>query len=399
MHNVLRAAVSTFLVTAFCVLPESAEAQSAERLQIHGFITQGLGQSGNKLGVAGLGEHATWDYRTAALQFGYQISDNERFVLQLANRRLAHNPLTETLSDVFVEWGFVQSRFGDVSVRAGKIPMPRGIFNQIRDVGTLLPFYRAPNSFYTEGIETIDGVTGARRISLGGAWELDATAFLGSWSFVQVQAEEGGHDEHGAETIQLVTDSRAQNVAGAQVWLDTPMTGIRLGFGAQRFQIENEGLEGFFGARHGGHAGEEEGGMTMEEEEEAEEHSLAGSLWQVSLDGSFDRLTLRGEYQIFNLATMTYYAGYAQVGFRLTDRLSTHVQGESSRVRHVDDEGTLEFRHTRDLGTSINFKVTPALVVKVEGHLRGGHAFDTFVDPERAGKSSKYFIASASVAF
>ena len=393
MHNVLRAAVSTLLVAAFFFPPESANAQSAERLQIHGFITQGLGQSGNKLGVAGLGEHATWDYRTAALQFGYQISDNERFVLQLGNRRLAHNPLNETLSDVFVDWGFVQSRFGGVSVRAGKIPMPRGIFNQIRDVGTLLPFYRAPLSFYTEGVETLDGVTAARSIDLGGAWELDATAFLGSWSFVQVQPEEGEHNEHGElEASQLVTETRAQGVAGGQVWLNTPVRGLRLGFGGQRFAIENVGLRGFFGAEHGGH-GEEE-----EEEEEAE-HSLGGFLWQVSLDGSFDQFTLRGEYQIFNLAAMTYYAGYAQVGFQLTDRFSAHVQGESSRVNHVDDEGTLAFQHTRDLGTSINFKVTPALVVKVEGHLRGGHAFDTYVDPARAGKSSKYFIASASVAF
>ncbi len=395
MYNVLRAAVSTFLVAAFFIAPASAAAPPAERLQVHGFITQGFGQSG-ELGVAGLSEHATWDYRTAALQFGYQISDNERFVLQLANRRLAHNPLNETLSDVFVDWGFVQSRFGGVSVRAGKIPMPRGIFNQIRDVGTLLPFYRAPNSFYTEGIETIDGVTGARRISLGGAWELDATAFLGSWSFVQVQAEEGEHDEHGAETIQLVTDSRAQNVAGAQVWLDTPMTGLRLGFGAQRFQIENEGLEGFFGARHGAH--EEEGEMPGMEEEAAE-HALGGSLWQVSLDGSFDRLTVRGEYQIFSLAAMTYYASYGQVGFRLSERLSAHVQAELSRVHHADDEGALEFRHTRDLAAALNFRLSPAMLLKGEGHLQRGHAFDTFVDPTGPSGSSRYFIARVAIAF
>ena len=96
---------------------------------------------------------------------------------------------------------------------------------------------------------------------------------------------------------------------------------------------------------------------------------------------------------------MTYYASYGQVGFRLSERLSAHVQAELSRVHHADDEGVLKFRHTRDLAGAVNFKVTRAMVLKGEGHLQRGHAFDTFVDPVGPSVFSKYFIASVSVAF
>jgi len=271
----------------------------------------------------------------------------------------------------------------------GKVPMPRGIFNETRDVGTLLPFYRAPLSFYTEGIETLDGITAARRIPLGDSWQLDATAYLGSWSFLQVQAEEAEHDEHGLSS--LVTDTRAQRAMGGQVWLETPIYGLRLGFGGQRFAMQNEGLTGFFGAVHGHE--EEEG---AEEEEEARQ---PGSLWQASLDGNFDRVTLRGEYQVFALEEITYYAGYGQVGFRFADRLSAHVQAELSRVAHADEDGDLEFKHTRDVAAALNFRLSPAMLLKFEGHLLNGHAFDTFIDPTGPSASGKYFITSISVAF
>ena len=403
--------------------PDEAYGQTAsERLTVHGYISQAFGQASD-LGVAGINKTPTWDYRTAALQFRYGISDADNIVLQFGHRRLGESVLNGMAfsSDVFIDWGFYQRRFGSVTARAGKIPMPRGIYNETRDVGTLLPFYRAPLSFYAEGIETLDGVTAARDVSLGDAWNLELKAFLGSWEFVQANPDRSAG--HGHEELH-VTRTDGEGVLGGQLWLETPVQGLRVGFGGQRFSMDPESVEEFYGMRHGGaHMDDMDmGGMDMggmdDEHAEEEEHAsaehghISGSLWQASVDGRFERLQVRGEYQRFVVGTITYSGGYVQAGLKLTDRLSANVQGEFSRVRHVDTDIQMEmampdgsmpmdmnFEYTRDLAASLNFKLGPTVVLKAEGHTARGHSFDTFIDPMAPSGTSKYFLVSVAAAF
>ena len=162
-------------------------------------------------------------------------------------------------------------------------------------------------------------------------------------------------------------------------------------------------------------------GMDDDHGEEEEEHAsaehghISGGLWQVSVDGSFERLQVRGEYQRFTVGLMSYSGGYVQAGFKLTDRLSANVQGELSRVRHVNPDILMEmampdgsimhmpmdmdFEYTRDLAASLNFKLGPTVVLKAEGHTARGHSFDTYVGPMAPAGTSKYFLVSIAAAF
>ena len=73
---------SAFVIGGGFAAPDQAYAQTAsDRLTVHGYISQAFAQASD-LGVAGISSTPTWDYRTAALQFRYAISDVDNLVLQ-----------------------------------------------------------------------------------------------------------------------------------------------------------------------------------------------------------------------------------------------------------------------------------------------------------------------------
>ncbi|HEX7239619.1 MAG TPA: hypothetical protein VF263_05110, partial [Longimicrobiaceae bacterium] len=155
---------------ALCVSgPLHAQGALAEKLQVHGYLTQGYAQSG-ELPILGISEGGTANYRTAALQFRYGITEKDNFVLQFSHRDMGTSLFTSDESSVMLDWAFYQRRFGNGSVRVGRGPIPLGIYNEVRDVGTILPFYRAPSNFYYEGFETLDGASANYDFALGGGW-------------------------------------------------------------------------------------------------------------------------------------------------------------------------------------------------------------------------------------
>jgi hypothetical protein len=112
----------------------------------------------------------------------------------------------------------------------GKIRTPVGLFNEFRDVGTLLALYRPLVSVHGEQVyanETVSGAMVGRRIPLG-AWALDVEAFYGSWEFVQ---------------YDFATYARVDGGYGGQVWIHTPIDGLRVGSAGLRFTVGN--LVGF----------------------------------------------------------------------------------------------------------------------------------------------------------
>ena len=155
-----RRRVQVIALAAAALLPAAAQAQSSalEKLSIHGYMSQGYVQS-SEMPFSGIPTDATGDYRTAALQFRYAISDNGSAVVQIRHRRLGTSPLQGIEPDVSLNWAYYQQRFGSASLKVGKLPIPRGIYNEVRAVGTILPFYRAPVNTYIEGYETVDGAS------------------------------------------------------------------------------------------------------------------------------------------------------------------------------------------------------------------------------------------------
>jgi hypothetical protein len=353
------------LLALGAALPAAVHAQNAlEKLQIHGYLTQGFAESSD-LAQYGITTEATADYRNAALQFRYSLTDADNFVVQIQHRRLGTSGLSALENDVMLNWGFFQHRFGTgTAVKAGKLPMPRGALNEVRSVGTVLPFYRAAAAMYEEGFETFDGAQISHSLDVGGGWSVDATALGGGFTYKNVVA---------TPADPLVINARMNGLYGGQLWLNTPIPGVRLGVTGLRWR----------------------GGKWFPGDQTP---SGPESQWLGTLDASHDRFTLRAEFNNVAIRALQMQSYYWQGGVRLTDKLTVNAQTEyvDQRQRAFPMPRT---RERRDAALGLSYAASTNFVLKLEQHAAKGYLFDSWVNPTGAAARSGYTIASVSTSF
>lgn len=195
------------------------EAQSAESaFSFHAAINAAGGVSSG-LPNLGVPSYGTIDYRTAAMQFRYRLENSDQFVVQLVNRRLGVSPLQAALPEVSLQWAYWQRRGSLGTIKVGRNPMPRGLFNEITFVGTVLPFFRPSFEIYGEGRETVDGFVYTKSKSFGDA-SIQRNAF-------------GGSNEVRTQVVTATGNSirafRGNALMGTQVWLNLAPGQTRIG--------------------------------------------------------------------------------------------------------------------------------------------------------------------------
>jgi hypothetical protein len=363
----LASALLALSIPAFATaLAAPARAQEGEGLSVHGYLTQAYAWT-DSLPILGITDGGTSDYRAAALQFRYGIAAADEFIVQLSHRRLGESILNGATSDVALDWAFYARRVGPLAIRVGRVPTPRGIYNETRDVGTVLPFYRAPYSFYTESFETTDGASVSWRHPLPGRFALEGSVYGGGLDFKQIStiSPEG----------PSLLDLRAERQLGTQLWLHTPLRGVRVGASAMRFTLDHN-----ISPAHPGRA--------------------ASVVWGASLDATRDRGFLRGEIGQLTMDGMRFDTWWAQAGVRVAGRLGINAQTESADNRlEVPTLGELRYDYARDHAIGLSFDVTPGFVLKLEGHRAKGYNLDTYSSPLAAPKRADYAISSVSVSF
>lgn len=353
MSKVVR--VGAFALLASCLTTGlAAQGFSLDRLQVHGFLTQGMAASSD-LPIYGMQDKASTDFRVAALLFRYAMSDKGSFVLQLEHRRVGTSALNQANSDVSFNWGYYQHRFGTAAVKLGRMPLPAGIFTGIRDVGTILPFYRAPFSYYPDSYEAFDGAHVSARFTLGGSFVLAPEVYGGGLNVKGVSAI--------PPTGQVAYSVRANDLVGTQVWLETPVQGLRFGAGARTADID--------GAQY-------PSVMFM-------------------ADGVFDRFFLRGELGITKSDDADYHQRvyYAQGGVHLTPKFSVNGQAEFQDSKTGSEWDNL----LSDYAGGLTYAFSSGLVARLEQHRVTGYGFDQFIAPTADRGKSWYTIASVSASF
>lgn len=340
------------------------------KLSVHGYLTQAwatadflerpLLPNGQPRGPSprrnevslGIPEDGTTNYRFLALQFRYDISSKDIFVVQFSSRTLGFSPLQDFEDEIELDWAFYERRVGDnTSVKVGRVQIPIGIYNETRDVGTILPFYRPSFLFYAEGAfttETVDGISLAHTFASDSDWSLDATVYAGEWSAIEV--DPGSPENSGI--------SQAKDGYGAQLWLNTPLSDLRIGIGGFSWDSEGGPLE-FVERRNALHA---------------------------SFDGSFGRFTLQGEYieeaevEDVEGTVLGLVRWYVLGGLRITDSFHIWGQWESGEVTTFAPLflRTYGFTFREEIGVSLNYFFAPNLVLKAEHHWVDEHG-PTFV--------------------
>jgi hypothetical protein len=307
------------------------------RFVLHGYLSQSFAVSdGNQ--VLGIPENGTWDYRTAALQLRATVSPNDAFVVQLSQERLGDSPVMEVRNEIDLGWIFYERRLSDaVSARLGKVKTPIGIYNEIRYVGPLLPFFRVADAYYGEGSYTFDSMNGVVLSSrwLGGRrFSIDADAYAGEWRLLQ---------------IDFVTHARAKRGVGGQLWLNTPVGGLRAGIGGHRATWENS-----FASPPGSR--------------------ITHERWAASLDANAPRYRLNAEFAKEYFDGNVFTAGYLLGTWRITDKLGVSLQTSRSRL----SLGSFRFDEelTRDHAVGLSYAFRSDLVLKMENHWARGRMFD-----------------------
>jgi hypothetical protein len=340
--------------------------------------------------ILGLDEGGTFDYRIAALQLRYDPTPKHTFLIQLSHRKLGDSAIEDIESAVELDWLFYQYQFtDDTALKLGRFPVAAGIFNEIRDVGVVLPFFRPSFNFYREGglfSETVDGIGISHSFWSQNPWSLDVDAYYGEYDI-----QEQGSASSGAGRVLDVAVSDAY---GVQFWLNTPVSGLRFGLGAATWDV-----------------GEESGFNTVEANWDS---------WYASVDGSFAKWVVRAEYRrlefpvdIFptldNQASQDIY--YYQLGYHFTDRLSLFGQSEFADAEQTGAiflDGGVSFNNRQDDALSLVFALRPNIVFKGEYHEQafelanvvpvftpGGLRLDVLFDEFK----DEYFIVSASFSF
>ena len=340
-----------------------ASAQETDKLSIHGYLTQAyaISDTGSYLGIPSSG---TTDYRTAALQFRYSPSVADNITLQLSHRRLGNDATTAGEAPVQLDWAFYGRRFGNFDVKVGRSPIPAGIYNELRDVGVALPMYRAPYNFYLEGSftsETVDGVVAGYQTPGLSGWGLEANAFAGGWDMTERIVN--------ASSQIIVQQVRIEKGFGGQLWVRTPVNGVRVGGGASSSLSPTNAI-------------------------------LPGRWkeWHASFDGRLRRVTLQSEFRNINTPDIDYNAWYAYAGAKVYRNLTLHGQADYANIS-VGGGPNLDFND--DVGVGASWAFSPSLVLKLEGH--SAKTYRTDDPPLRIGVDPstrvKYLITSLSVSF
>jgi hypothetical protein len=123
-----------------------------------------------KLSVNGFGR---WGYGRTGGANRYFIGsergeyDNAQFSLAVNARPapdvvVAGQLFVVSQGEVRLDWAFAEYRFDDLlRVRAGKVKNPFGLFMEVKDVGTLRPFFALPQTIYGPGNVASESYLGA----------------------------------------------------------------------------------------------------------------------------------------------------------------------------------------------------------------------------------------------
>lgn len=351
------------------------------KLQIHGFLTQAYATAdfvGDRIPVMGqdpgptfneialgIPEDGTFEYWTIALQFRYEVTPRDIMVVQFSSRALGESPIGDLEDEVELDWAFYERRLADhTSLKVGRVQIPLGIFNEIRDVGTILPFYRPPFLFYREGTftnETVDGVVLSHTFWPESDWSLESDFFVGNWETFELTPL-------GESNATIAKDEGY----GTQLWLNTPLPSLRLGYGIH-WRDRTGGAEGVI---------REPGSTTSFLD------------WYASIEAAFEKFVLRAEWRQFSadrevspaFGATDFFSNidnyYIHVGYHFTERFRVYAQYEvsdSSLHASVFTNG-FDVSLEEDVALAVNYLFGPHLVLKAEHHIVKGEDFSFVPD-------------------
>jgi hypothetical protein len=357
--RLLAVTFATLVVTlAISAAPTAARAQDIAptvSVELHGFVSQGflLTTSNDYLADS---DQGSFEFSEAALNATVALTDRLRTGMQLFARDLG--PIGDYRATF--DWFYLDYHWEDwLGVRAGRVKLPFGLYNDTSDVDAARISVLLPQSTYpTENRDFLLSLTGAELygwIDLAAAGALEYRLNAGT-IFLDFENQAGNPI--------TVLDLKIPYIVGGRVLWETPLDGLRVGGSVQALRLETELLSPM-------------SPMPVSVD-------IPAVLWVASAEYMMQDTLVAAEYgrwhvraessdpMVFPESKTVSERAYALVTQRLQPWLTPGVY-YSILFPDVDDREGRE-RQQHDAALFARFDVNPHWIVKLEGHYLHGTA-------------------------
>ena len=392
---------SLFVLAAFGLLAMPAWAMTSAGVDIHGFISQGFLYSDEYNYLAHNSKDGSFEYNEFGINFSKDLTDKLRMGIQFFSRDIGD----ASNNKVTVDWAYGDYRFRDwLGVRAGRIKLPMGVYNEIRDVDMLRTSIILPQGIYNDLLRdtliAVNGVGLYGNFDLGAAGGLEYQLLSGAlYSDPDSGANKFTDDSVNEQlpgAAEMGATENGTSFAGAIRW-ETPLPGLRLGYSYLKTDPEFQiGLNG---------------NLLATSESTTQFHiGSAEFVW--------NDLTVVGEYYARNSdTTMTSSAGitdierktesyYLSASYVFTDWFTLgayySVYYPDKDDKDGDNKAIGEDHRAweKDLAVTFRFDINPYWIFKVEGHAVDGTANVIGIDnPDNDFSDSDWYYGAAKVTF
>ena len=209
--------------------PAHGEDEGADEaaLQVHGFASQGalLTSDNNYLAHT---ERGSLEFTEAGINFTKSLDDRLSVGLQLFARDLGP---TGSYAAMF-DWLYLDYRWQDwLGLRAGRVKLPHGLYNDTSDIDAAQPVILLPQSVYPATNRNFllaqTGLELYGYYSMGSAGSLDYHVYAGTL-YLSIPDSNGLH----IETLEV------PYIAGGRLLWETPVEGLRVGASVLSGELE-----------------------------------------------------------------------------------------------------------------------------------------------------------------
>ena len=323
-------------------------------LDVHGFISQGflLTSANDYLADSSRG---SFEFSEVGLNLTLPATDRLTLGVQIFSRKLG--PLGDYRATL--DWYYLDYHWRDwLGIRAGRVKLPFGLYNDISDVDSARTAILLPPSIYPaqnrDFLLAQTGVEAYGYTRLGSAGALDYRLYAGT-IFLDVKPQPG--------SPFTVVDLNVPYVAGGRVqWL--PIDGLRLGGSLQFLRLDTDLL-----------APSGSGRVALR---------IPATLWVASAEYAVQDFLLAAEYSrwlvktessnpsLFPEGSTTSERAYVLASYRVNSWLQAGTY--YSRLVPDVDRRTFPAGMQHDFALTLRFDVNRYWLIKAEGHYMRGTA-------------------------
>jgi hypothetical protein len=338
-------------------------------LQIHGFASQGaLKSSGNNY-LTPDSRRGTADFN----EFGLAVTDRISPELSAGMQIFARDLGNQGNDDPTLDWAYGDYRWRDaLGLRAGKIRLPLGLYNESRDLDlarteVLLPQIMVYNENFRDVLTGFEGAEIYGDLSLRRAGSLDYTVYGGGMqipdhSSVAALVSDGG--------FFAVSQVAVKDLWGGQATWTTPLPGLRLGGSFYRVDWTYAGAVNLPTG-----SGVATLPMASDNRTTIEVASAEYTWHDLTLASEFDhaRTTMVNRLSLLAEDDVLEDDWYVLAGYRLNHWLA--VAGSFTNEHNYSNfSGPPESTYQRDTALSLRIDPDPHWLIKLEAHYLVGDA-------------------------